>query len=268
MKMTIDAEMCTGPWPLLHARTRSCWATTTRASSPSVVRRSTSPPGMEDRRPRGGDELSRRVRSRPMADSPTRPRRRVVTTSRSPRSAPGEDLDWPRLEAYLRDADPRAGRRLRRPPVPQRLGQPDLPRALRRPAARRAAPAVRPARPRRPRHAAGVPAVDALSQALRPGAARLPVLRRPRRHRLRLPRRRVPHAASSSGTTSPSRWPTTPTRPPHRVRRRRRPRRPPPARSGGDRPRRPRPARPASSSARSPAGASAGTSSTPGASRR
>ena len=80
---------------------------------------------------------------------------------------------------------------------------------LRRHAARRAPAAVRPAGARRPRHAAGVTAVDAPVEALRPGAAGLPVLRRPRRHRLGLPRRRVPQRrrrlGPRAGVDEPSR---------------------------------------------------------------
>ena len=150
MKLTIDAAMCTG-----HGR---CYTLApdllTYDDEGFVNERGTTievPPGR--RSPLGGGvELPRgRHHDRWLSSAP-----RGHEVEVAPVRA-GEDLDWPRLDAYLREQHRRPRRAVQRPAVPERLGQPDVPRPHRRHRARRAPAAVRPPRSRRPRHAPGVP---------------------------------------------------------------------------------------------------------------
>ena len=83
---------------------------------------------------------------------------------------PGEELDWPALEAYLREHIDGLDGPFSVLQFPNGSANLTYLRAHRRHRAGRAPPAVRPPRPRRARHAPRVPrAVDALWQALRPG---------------------------------------------------------------------------------------------------
>ena len=216
------------------------------ADGPTEVHKVTRRPPGPQRVPAGRRACSRPATSRRCRDAALaryadvieRDGRAAVTAdARRAETAPvrpGEELDWAALEAYLRGHLPELAGDSTAAAVPERLGQPHLPAALRRHRAGAAPAAVRRRRAGRPRHEARVPrAVEAVAD-LRPGAAGVPVLRRPRRDRLRLrrdgaarrrgrPRRRAgvdgpttPTSAAASASPSSTRWPscTCSTRPP------------------------------------------------------
>ena len=133
-------------------------------------------------------------------------------THRRP-SAPGEQLDWITLERYLRAHLPSARRAVRGAAVPERVGQPHVPAAVRRDRARAAPPALRGRRPRCPRHEAGVPRALQALDVVRPGAARAPVLRRPRASSAPTSWSWTAGTARSCATRSRRRWPTIPMSP-------------------------------------------------------
>ena len=160
---------------------------------------------------------------------------------------PGEELDRNALEAWLR---PRLSQALPGADGPLEIlqfpnGSANLTYLLRFGAhelvLRR--PPFGPGRPRRPRHAARAQGPLPALASLRPGAARVPVLRRPGRARRRLLRDGAPARARSSARRFRRRCGSPRRRPPHRARPRRRHGRAAPARPGGVRARRPRPAR-------------------------
>ena len=123
----------------------------------------------------------------------------------------GEDLDWPRLESYLREHMPELQGEFTVLQFPNgsanltylvRFGDTQL--VVRRPPFGQLAPGAHDM-------SREFTAVARPGPALRPGAARLPVLRRPLGDRFRLPRRRVPHRRRRLGPRARRRWPTTPT---------------------------------------------------------